>query len=267
VVGQTLRDAPPVRRSLPPPRRAQPDTTRHPRWYRGAIVRGGWKGFWVVPGRARAALTGAPRTSAVASCALAALALAGCGSGSRQDAGEPAGTFTMKALASFPAAQSIARPSRFVLAVRNTGARTVPDVAVTIDSFDYTSNYPELASRKRPVWAIERGPGAIASPPVETENVSLPGGAQTAYVNTWAFGPLAPGKTKTFIWRVVPVKAGSFTVHYAVSAGLAGKAKARLESGAGIRGQFPVYIKPAPDLKHVNPNTGQVEVGQFPSTP
>lgn len=268
MVGQTLRDAPLLRRSSPPTRLAQADTTRHPHWYRGAIVRGGWKGFRVVPCRARAALARAPRASAVASCAVAALALAGCGGGSRQDAGEPAGTFAMKVLgASFPAAQAIARPSRFVLAVRNTGAHTVPDVAVTIDSFDYNSNYPELASRKRPVWAIERGPGAIASPPVETQNVSLPGGAQTAYVNTWAFGALAPGKTKTFVWRVVPVKAGSFTVHYAVSAGLAGKAKARLESGAGIRGQFAVYIKPAPDLKHVNPSTGRVEVGQFPSTP
>jgi len=222
----------------------------------------------VVPCRARAALVRTPRISALTASTLAAVALAGCGGGSRQDAGEPAGTFAMKVLgASFPAAQSIARPASFVLAVRNTGAHTVPDVAVTIDSFDYNSNYPELASRKRPVWAIERGPGAIASPPVETENVSLPGGAQTAYVNTWAFGALAPGKTKTFVWRVVPVKAGSFTVHYAVSAGLDGKAKARLESGAGIRGQFAVEIKPAPGLKHVNPNTGQVEVGQFPSTP
>jgi hypothetical protein len=199
--------------------------------------------------------------------ALTALALAGCGGGSRQDAHEPAGTFAMKVGARFPAAQSIARPSRFVVAVRNTGTQTVPNVAVTIDSFDYNSNYPGLAVRQRPVWAIERGPGAIASPPVQTENVSLPGGGQTAYVNTWALGPLAPGKTKVFVWRVVPVKAGTFTVHYVVSAGLAGKAKARLESRAGIHGKFAVYIKPAPDLKHVNPNTGQVEVGPFPSSP
>jgi hypothetical protein len=203
----------------------------------------------------------------VAGLALTALALSGCGGGSRQDAQEPAGTFAMKVGASFPAAQSIARPSRFVMAVRNTGTETVPNVAVTIDSFDYNSNYPGLAVRQRPVWAIERGPGAIASPPVETENVSLPGGGQTAYVNTWALGPLAAGKTKLFVWRVVPVKAGTFTVHYAVSAGLAGKAKARLESRAGIHGKFAVHIKPAPDLKHVNPNTGQVEVGQFPSSP
>jgi hypothetical protein len=199
---------------------------------------------------------------------MAALLLAGCGGGSRQDAGEPAGSFPMRVLrASFPTAQSIARPARFQLQVRNTGAHAVPNVVVTIDSFDYSSNYPELSDRRRPVWAIERGPGAVASPPVETENVSLPGGGQTAYVNTWAFGALAPGKTKTLVWEVVPVKAGSYTVHYALSAGLAGKAKARLESGAGIRGQFAVNIKGAPALKHVNPNTGRVEVGQFPAIP
>jgi hypothetical protein len=65
----------------------------------------------------------------------------------------------------------------------------------------------------------------------------------------------------------VPVKAGSYTVHYAVAAGLAGKAKARLVTGAAVDGQFAVEIKPAPALKHVNPSTGRVEVGQFPITP
>jgi hypothetical protein len=241
---------------------------RYPRWYRGAIVRGGRKGFWVVPHRARAILTRARGTSAVAALALAALLLSGCGGGSRADAGEPAGTFPMKVVdASFPTAQSIARPARFSLEVQNTGARTVPNVAVTIDSFDYISDYPELADRKRPVWAIERGPGAVGSRPVETQNVSEPGGGQTAYVNTWALGALAPGATRTFVWDVVPVKAGSYTVHYAVAAGLAGKAKVRFPLRSGALGKFVVAIEPAPALKHVNPNTGRVEVGQFPSSP
>jgi hypothetical protein len=196
-----------------------------------------------------------------------ALLVAGCGSASRQDAGEPAGTFAMQVLhASFPSAQSIARQTELVLPVRNSGSRTVPNVAVTIDSFDYTSSYPQLAADKRPVWVIERGPGTIASPPVESEQVSPPGGGQTAYVNTWALGPLAPGATRTFVWRVVPVKSGSYTVHYTVAAGLAGKAKARLSSGGPVQGQFAVYIKPAPPPTHVNPKTGRVEAGQYPVT-
>jgi hypothetical protein len=203
---------------------------------------------------------------AAASCAVLVV---GCGSTSRQDAGELAGTFAMQVLhPSFPTAQSIARQAELVLPVRNTGSRTVPNVAVTIDSFDYTSSYPQLAADKRPVWVIERGPGTIASPPVESEQVSPPGGGQTAYVNTWALGALAPGATRTFVWRVVPVKSGSYTVHYTIAAGLAGKAKAQLSSGGPVRGQFAVYVKPAPPAMHVNPKTGRVELGQYPtSTP
>ncbi len=208
---------------------------------------------------------GLKRSFVVAACATL---FAGCGSGAKQDAGEPAGTFAMKVVhASFPTAQSIARQTKFELRVSNTGTRTVPDVAVTIDSFDYASNYPNLAADKRPVWAIERGPGAIAAPPVESEEISPPGGGQTAYVNTWALGALAPEETRTFIWRVVPVKAGSYTVHYTVAAGLAGKAKARLAAGGPVQGQFAVDIAPSPGLTHVNPSTGRVEAGQFPATP
>ncbi len=194
--------------------------------------------------------------------------LAGCGGGGRQDAKESAGTFAMQVLhPSFPSAQSIARETRLVLPVRNAGTHTVPNVAVTIDSFDYTSNYADLAADKRPVWAIEQGPGAVAKRPVESEEISSPGGGQTAYVNTWALGALAPGKTRTFVWRVVPVKAGSYTVHYTIAAGLSGKAKARLSSGGLVQGQFTADIAPAPKLAHVNPDTGRVEPGEFPSSP
>ena len=197
-----------------------------------------------------------------------ALLVSGCGGGARLDAGERAGTYAVKIVhASFPTSQAISRPTSFELEVANTGAHTVPNIAVTVDSFDYTSNYPELAADKKPVWAIERGPGAIASPPVNTQEVSLPGGAQTAYVNTWALGALAPGKTRTFVWHVVPVKAGAHTVRYSLAAGLAGNAKARLASGAAVEGQFAVNIAPAPKLTHVNPATGHIEGGEFPASP
>jgi hypothetical protein len=206
--------------------------------------------------------------SGVALALASALLAAGCGGGARLDAGEPAGTYAVKVVhASFPTVQAIARPASFELKVENTGAHTVPNVAVTVNSFDYASNYPELAADKRPVWAIERGPGAIASPPVSTQEVSTPGGAQTAYVNTWALGALAPGKTRTFVWHVVPVKAGAHTVHYSVAAGLAGKAKAQLASSASVEGQFAVDIAPAPRLTHVNPTTGHLEGGEFPASP
>jgi hypothetical protein len=196
-----------------------------------------------------------------------ALVLGGCGGAARQDANEPTGTFAMEVVhASFPADQSIARQSKLELQVRNTGTRTAPSVAVSVDSFDHVSHYPGLADDKRPIWVIERGPGATAEPPVETQEVSVPGG-ETAYVNTWALGALAAGQTRTFTWQVMPVKPGSYTVHYAVAAGLAGKAKAALTSGAPVQGQFAVDIAPAPPLTHVNPTTLRPEVGEAPATP
>ena len=120
------------------------------------------------------------------------------------------GTFQLKVLhASFPLVQSIARPTSLQLLVRNTGIHTVPNVAVTLDSFSYTENFPELAASQRPVWIIDRGPGTLPLRPVRSQAVSPPGSGQTNYVNTWALGALAPGGTRAFLWRVVPVKSGA----------------------------------------------------------
>lgn len=166
--------------------------------------------------------------------------------------------------ASFPAKQSIAHPTALELQVRNSGSKTVPNVAVSVDSLNYTSTFPETAAGKRPIWAVERGPGAVAKPTVLSENVSVPGGAQTAYVNTWALGRLAPGQTRTFAWQLVPVKAGTYTVTYTVVAGLAGKSKASLGGGGPVRGRFTVVIAPKPAVTHVDPSTGRVVPGAFP---
>lgn len=219
------------------------------------------------PRRARGARPVTPVALTLA-LATSALVASGCGGGTRQDAHETAGTFEMKVVrASFPTHQSIARPATLELQVRNTGSGTVPNVAVTLDSLSYTERFPELAADKRPVWVIERGPGAIAKPPVESQEVSPPGGAQTAYVNTWALGPLRSGQTQTFRWRVVPVKAGAHTVHFLFAAGLAGKAKAALASGGAVQGQFAVDVAPAPAATHVDPHTGRVVPGAYPAAP
>jgi hypothetical protein len=199
--------------------------------------------------------------------ACATVIASGCG-GARQDAHEPTGSFTMNVVASsFPSSQAIAKPTRLELRVQNTGTRTAPNVAVTLDSFYYTEHFPELAADKRPVWVVEEGPGAIPTRPVESESVSPPGGGQTAYVNTWALGPLAPGHTQTFLWQVVPVKAGLHTVRFTVAAGLAGKASARSAPGGRVQGQFTANIAPAPAATHVDPSTGRVAAGPFPLTP
>jgi hypothetical protein len=190
---------------------------------------------------------------------------AGCGGGSAATKGERSASFSVKiAKASFPAKQSVATPERMELVVHNSGPHPIPNVAITVDSFNYASNYAELAANKRPIWVIEQGPGAVAKLPVQTQEVSNPGGGQTAYLNTWALGRLPAGRSETFSWRVVPVKPGTYTVHYAVSAGLAGNAKARLASGGPASGQFAVTVAGSPRITHVDPKTGKVVAGTFP---
>jgi hypothetical protein len=194
-------------------------------------------------------------------------AAGGCG-GARLDAGEPQHSYAMRVVkASFPAKQSIARPTSFELEVENASARTAPNVAITLDSFLYTEHYPQLAANKRPVWVIESGPGPIPRQFVESQAVSPPGGGQTNYVSTWALGPLAPGHIQRFQWRVAPVKAGTYTVHYTVAAGLAGKARAQLPRGGSVKGALTASIAPAPPLRHVDPATGRVVPGAFPIIP
>lgn len=197
-----------------------------------------------------------------ACCAPAGLLLAGCGSGSAQDKHEPQGSFAVALVhASFPAKQAIARDEKMVLTVRNTGTHTVPNVAVSVDSFAYTDTFPRLSSDKRPNWIIDEGPGAHPKAPVASETVNNPGGGSTAFVNTWALGTLAPGHSKSFIWRVTPVRAGTHTVNFTIAAGLNGKARAQLAGGGPVTGHITVAVAPKPPAKHVDPNTGKVVPG------
>ncbi len=200
---------------------------------------------------------------AVCGVALAVLA-SGCG-GTEQDAHEPKGTYRVEVVrALFPAKQAISRNTRLVLVVRNRSASTVPNVAVTLNSLSYTSDYPHLAVNKRPVWIVDRGPGPVSTIPVKTEEAYPQGGGETAYVNTWALGPLAAGASRSFVWGLTPVKAGVHTVHYTVEAGLSGNAHARLASGGLVAGRFVAQIAPKPPPTYVNPETGKIVAGAPP---
>jgi hypothetical protein len=206
-----------------------------------------------------------PGVSLAACGVLLAMLASGCG-GSQRNAHEAKGTYTVEVLhARFPAKQAIAHDTRFALIVRNAGARTVPNVAVTVDSFYYTSTYPKLSANKRPVWIVNTGPGPVSARPVQTEEVNPPGGGETAFVNTWALGALAPHASKRFVWRVTPVKAGVHVVHYRVSAALDGNARARLAGGGLVTGRFVAQIAPAPRQMHVNPETGRLVAGPNPA--
>jgi hypothetical protein len=180
---------------------------------------------------------------ALIAASAAALAVAGCGGGERQDAAEPSGTFEVDVVtASFPTKQHLAQPERFVIAVRNSGEKTVPNVAVTVSSFAERSEQAGLADPERAVWIIDDSPR----------------GGQTAYTNTWALGRLAPGQTRRFVWRVTAVQAGTHTVKWQVAAGLNGKAKATLSGNRAPAGSVTVDVSDKPGQAHVDPKTGKV---------
>ena len=192
-------------------------------------------------------LRGTARWTVVAA-GLGALAFAGCGGGTRQDASEPSATYTVNVVkAAFPLSQRIAGQSRMDITVNNAGARTIPNIAVTIEGADSAApaqafgvNDPQvgLADPSRPIWIVDRGPY----------------GGDTAYVNTWTLGALRPQQEKTFTWFVTPTVAGTHTVRYRVAAGLNGKAKAQLAGGGAPAGTFTVAVSAKPAGAKVAPN-------------
>ena len=170
------------------------------------------------------------------------VAISGCGGGTRQDANEKSGTYTVSVDAKFPGKQHISEPERFELAVHNTDSRPMPNVAVTVQGFAARQEDSTLADPERPVWVVD----------------AEPRGGTTAYTNTWALGRLAAGQTKRFVWRVTPLRAGSHTVKYRVAAGLNGKAKAQLSGGSIPEGKVDVAISRKPVQATVDPATGKV---------
>jgi hypothetical protein len=200
-----------------------------------------------------------------------ALALSGCGGGETQAASEPSGHFTVNVrTARFPASQRLAQHTHLVIEVHNAGSKTIPNVAVTIcnvtcaypapkgegsssQAFAAGINQAYVANPSRPLWIVDRAPGVCG---YSCQNGGQ-GAAVTAYANTWALGPLAPGKTARFDWGVTAVQAGKHVVAWQVAAGLNGKAKAVLPDGSAPHGTFAVHVGTAPAQSYVN-NNGQI---------
>ena len=180
--------------------------------------------------------------SVAAACLLA---IAGCGGGERQDENEPEGNFAVEVVeAKFPQDQKLAKSSNLVVTVRNAGQETIPNIAMTVNGLDRRTTEPDVADPNRPVFALNGVQVEIAGFP-EAKDAS-PRGCDTAYVNTWACGPLKPNEQKTFRWSVTAVKAGDFKVAWRVAAGLDGKAKAVAAGGGPApRGSFSGTISDA----------------------
>jgi hypothetical protein len=194
--------------------------------------------------RRRATLRGATAAAAAAALTLSA----GCGGGTRQDAGEQDARYPVTVpSATFPARQTLAQDVAMRIAVRNIGTRTIPDVAATIEAagsgtqaeaFARVSDAADLASRSRPVWIVNAGPF----------------NGDTAYANTWALGPLGPNRTKTFVWRVTAVRTGSYTLVYRLSGSLTGRSQLRLGNGEPPHGSFTVNVSGRPGQVRVTPD-------------
>ena len=162
----------------------------------------------------------------------APLALGACGSQKQQDENEPRGNYPVSVEARFPGKQKLAKRSTLVINVRNTGPRTVPNIAVTVRGFYFKQRQPGLADNRRPVFAINGVPKELAGFPESKD--AAPQGGETNYVDTWALGPLKSGRERSFKWSVTAVRAGFYRLRYVVSAGLDGKAKAEDDDGGGV---------------------------------
>jgi hypothetical protein len=179
-------------------------------------------------------------------CCVPLGALAGCGGGQRQDAGQRSGSYEVKIVStSFPADQSISSAAPLRIVVRNDGRSTVPDLTVSLQGLSDRNDQASLADEEQPVWIV----------------ADQPGNATTAYVSTWSLGPLKAGATKTFDLRLTPAVPGTHTVKWSVDAGLTGVASARTAAGRRPAGTFTVRVSTEPTPATVDPASGAVVRG------
>jgi hypothetical protein len=177
--------------------------------------------------------------------ALAAL-LSACG-GSSSDSNEPAGNYQLKvSKASFPGKQFVGQTSLMRIDVTNTGEKTVPTLAVTVNvegkegegaQIPFAVHDPAagLANADRPVWVL-----AATYPRLVGSSES--GGATTSSPRTFSFGPLKKGQSVEAVWKLSAVRPGKYTVGYEVGAGLNGEAKAKTSNGVAPGGTFSTEI-------------------------
>jgi hypothetical protein len=226
-----------------------------------------------IAGRQR--LRGATARIATGTAALALTwGLSACGGGGEsQDVNEPTGDFPVEvAKASFPDRQQLVKSSDLELEINNAGDQTIPNLAVTIYTtttpaptgqpkadrpFSIRVDEPNLADPTRPVWILENKFPKLIAPGVSDKNLGRApsAGAAAAQTDTFQFGAVRSGEGKEIVWRVTPVRAGSYTVHYEVAAGLYGKAKAVTADGGPVRGEFVVRIKSNPPSTCVKGST------------
>ncbi len=213
----------------------------------------------------------ARRHCAGAAVLAAGVALASCGSATPPQAADAGGMFEVTVTqASFPASQRLSEHTHMVIAVRNAGGRTIPNLAATVcnvtcvypappgegtsaGAFAADITQPDVGNPSRPTWIVDSAPGPCGS----SCAAGGPGSGATAYSNTWALGRLAPGQTKVFDWAVTTVGAGRHVVAWVLAAALSGNARAVLTNGSTAHGTFTVDVHTKPVQSYVS-NSGQI---------
>src|SRR5688572_21870261 len=179
----------------------------------------------------RQRLRGAKATIATGTAALAlTLGISACGGGgARQDVDEPSGNFPVEVKASFPDRQQLVEASHLELEIDNVGDQTIPDLAVTIYTtltpaptgepkasrpFAVRLDQENLADPTRPVWILEHKFPKLITPGADRGDLGRApsAGAAAAQTDTFQFGAVRSGESKDIVWRVTPVRAGSYTV-------------------------------------------------------
>jgi len=185
-----------------------------------------------------------------------ALVLAGCGGSDKPT--ERSMTYSVSMpVRSFPSRQLLAQHVQLRLDVTNEGSRTIPNVAATISTgsgphgatataFGSELAGKGLASHSRPVWVVDDGPAS----------------GDSAYANTWTLGAIAPHRTRSFTWSVVPVRAGRYTLRYSLTGSTTGRSPLRLQDGGAARGSFAVNVNGKPPAVRVTPDGRIVEVSR-----
>ncbi len=198
--------------------------------------------------------------------------IVGCGSEPRQDENEEEADFPVEVTtAEFPARQRLAETVDLELGFQNAGTEDIPDLAVTIytgdekadGAFNVRSQQQGLADPNRPVWILENDYPKILEEGASTKDLdSAPtAGAESSSTNTYTFGELPAGESIHTVFRVTPVKGGTYTVHYEVAAGLDGNARATTEDGAPVEGEFVATISTKPPQARVT-ESGEVVQGK-----
>jgi hypothetical protein len=111
------------------------------------------------------------------------------------------------------------------------------------------------------VWILEDGYPKLVTADTDLDELDRAptAGAEAAQTDTFSFGALEPGDSRDIVWRVTPVQAGTYTVHYELAAGLTGKAEAVTKDGGPVEGEFVVTISDVPPRARVN-DAGEVVI-------